>query len=129
MAIIQTYRGDYFPAFPILDAEFAIPTETDWVGPITMLVDTGADVTILPQARLGNLRLPVEGRARLRTQWDRGPTVTVCRADIRIAGLVFPSFKIAVDRLGKDAILGRDVLSVLDIRLNGPAQQLHLLTR
>ena len=55
--------------------------------------------------------------------------MNVYRVDIRIESLVFPGVEIAGDPIGEDAVLGRDILNLLDIRLNGPARQLHLLTR
>jgi len=127
--VIQPYWNDYFPPFPVLDIEIAIPLETDWIGPFTMFVDSGADVTIIPETFLGDLKLPVERTARIRSQWHSGPTVNIYRADIRIANLIFPWVTIAGDPVGKDAVLGRDILNFLDIRLNGPAKQLYLLTR
>lgn len=127
--MIQPYRNDYFPPFPVLDMEIAIPMETDWIGPFQMFVDSGADITIIPKTLLEDLELPIERTARIRSQWRTGPTVTIYRADARIANLIFPGIKIAGDPLGKDAVLGRDILNFLDIRLNGPAKQLHLLTR
>jgi len=127
--VIQPYWNAYFPPFPVLDMEIATPMETDWIGPFTMFVDSGADITIIPETFLEDLELPIERTARIRSQWRAGPTVTIYRADVRIANLIFPGVRIAGDPLGRDAVLGRDILNFLDIRLDGPAKQLHLLTR
>lgn len=127
--MIQPYWSDYFPPFPVLDVALAIPTETDWIGPFSMFVDSGADVTIIPEALIESFNLPVERTSRIRSQWGAGLWMNLYRVDIRISDLVFPGVEIAGDPVGKDAVLGRNILNFLDIRLNGPAKQLHLLTR
>ena len=127
--MIQPYWIDYFPPFPVLEVALATPTETDWIGPFLMFVDSGADVTIIPEALIESLDLPVERTSRIRSQWGAGPWINLYRVDIRISDLVFPGVEIAGDPVGKDAVLGRDILNFLDIRLNGPARLLHLLTR
>lgn len=73
--MIQPYFTDYFPPFPVLDVTLAIPLENDWIGPFTMIIDSGADITIIPITLLGDLKLPVERTARIRISmacWPNG---------------------------------------------------------
>jgi len=127
--MILAYRSDYYPPIPEFHIALTIPLENKWTEPFPIFVDSGADMTIIPEFLLRSLRLPAERNLRVRSQWRSGPVVNVYRVDIRIEGLVFPSVEIAGDPVGEDAVLGRDILNLLDIRLNGPARQLHLLTR
>ena len=127
--MILAYRSDYYPPIPELHIALAMPLGSDWTDSFPIFVDSGADMTIIPEFLLKSLHLPAERNLRVRSQWHSGPVMNVYRVDIRIESLVFPGVEIAGDPIGEDAVLGRDILNLLDIRLNGPARQLHLLTR
>ncbi len=121
------YQTDIYPPAPALDIEVTLPTDSDWHGPFSALVDTGADMTVIPEYLLARLRFPSSRVAYLSTQWDQSPQMHIVQADIRVVGLIFPGVDIALDPEGDEIVLGRNLLNYLDIRLQGPKQRLHIL--
>lgn len=125
--ILLPYQTDIYPPAPALDIEVTLPTQMDWHGPFSALVDSGADMTLIPERLLSSLTFSAVRRANVRTQWERGPTVHIVRMDVRIIGLIFPGVEIAVDPKGYEVVIGRNLLNWLDLRLEGPAQRLYVL--
>jgi hypothetical protein len=126
--MIQAYLADYYPPVPVLEISLARPMSTLWHGPFTAIVDSGADVTIVPRAILDEFRPPVERRATLTTQWSNRQSVTTYTVDLLVGGLIFPSVEVAGDRIGGEVVLGRNLLNYLDLRLEGPRLRIHLLS-
>jgi hypothetical protein len=125
--ILLQYQTDIYPPYPEIGIEVTLPTQTDWRGPFPAFVDTGADMTIIPEYLLVSFTfLPIRS-ATLFTQWERGPSVHIVRVDIRLAGLIFPGVEIAIDPEGDEVVVGRNLLNYLDLRLQGPKQRLHIL--
>ncbi len=125
--ILLPYQTDIYPPAPEIEIEVTLPTQTNWRGPFPALVDTGADVTIIPEYLLASFTFSPIRSATLSTQWDRGPSVHIVRVDVRLAGLIFPGVEIAIDPEGDEVVVGRNLLNFLDLRLQGPARRLHIL--
>jgi len=47
--------------------------------------------------------------------------------DLRIGDRIFPSLLVVADDLGNEVILGRDILNVWRILLDGPTETIQLL--
>lgn len=64
--------------------------------------------------------------AVLSNQWQERRPVYVYEVDLRIGGKVLPAVEVAGDPFGDELLLGRNVLNLLDLRLEGPALRIHL---
>ena len=125
--MIQDYDRQRLPPLPVLDVWLAIPDSSDWHGPYTAMVDSGADLTIVPLAFLRQLNAPYLRRATLRTQLSQRQSVGLYEVDVRLGDLVFPGLDVAGDIASNEILLGRNVLNRLDLRLEGPKLRTHIL--
>lgn len=102
------------PVVPIRIASLADPTE---VRVVSMLVDTGADCTCIPEVVARSLALPIVERASI-----AGIAGAVRRVALYEASIELATFRIVVPVVGLDdeAIVGRDVLRRIVLTLDGP---------
>lgn len=124
--MIQPYSFRYFPPMPVLQVALSFPDQGQWQRPVTAIVDSGADFTIVPLSTIEPMNLPLVGDANLVSQWQDRRAVHVYQVDMQIGGIVMASVEIAGDPNGDEIVLGRNVLNDLDLRLNGPSLQLEL---
>ncbi|MEX2395227.1 MAG: hypothetical protein WD826_12195 [Actinomycetota bacterium] len=94
----------------------------DWLQ-LMGLVDTGADVSVIP-SEIADARLPVAGTVAIRGITGDTQDVVLYRAELRVGEqryvTVFPA-------LGTELILGRDVINRLVLSLDGPAGELEVV--
>lgn len=124
----QTYSWRYHPPMPIIEIRLRVPAERKWHGYMLAIVDSGADFTIVPAAVISLLNPPVLRYGTLSTQWQDRRATTIYDVDVQIGEIVLTAIEVAEDRQGAEVILGRNVLNLLDLRLNGPELQVELLT-
>lgn len=120
------YDSGYVPSAPCLDIRLGAPDESFVEQPLKALVDTGADVTIVPARYIEPLGLQIDNRKALRSSWGERRPVNVYLLDVGIGDLRLPLIEIVVDDRGSEAILGRNVLNRLVMVLDGPKQTLQL---
>jgi predicted aspartyl protease len=102
-------------------------SDTQVVGPLRAIVDTGSDGTIVP-ARTLSVFQPVEmDKAWLRSQWGERRLVAVYALDIHLDAFRLPAIRVVSDDRGNEIILGRDVLNKLRLLLDGPDQTIEML--
>ncbi len=65
----HSYLNTYYPAMPVLEVQLGYPGESLGLGPLTAIVDTGADSTLIPQSFLNEIGAPFSDEARLRSHW------------------------------------------------------------
>jgi len=121
------YAADYVPPAPSVEIRLGIPDESLTVGPLQALVDTGADVSIVPLRYIEPLSVPVDNRKYLRSQWGDRRQVDVYLLDVGIGDIRLPLVEIVADERGSEVILGRDVLNKLVVTLDGPQRVLEIL--
>ena len=109
--------------------------------PVTLLVDTGAERTLLTEAAVDRLHLPRDLQHATRTFGIGSPTASLGRqAAERVwysAATHFPVDSVTVGRFGihevaggsADGLLGADILLAFDIDLDLPARRHHVLPR
>lgn len=114
------YDQGFDPPAPVLPLRWRHP-RTSAAVLVPMLVDTGADRTLLPERIAHQLSLPAVARAIVERVEGRSGVSTVYAAMIEGAGL---KALVRVIGDGTEARLGRDLLARLTVRLDGPAQQL-----
>jgi predicted aspartyl protease len=121
------YDLGYFPSAPSVEIQLGVLDEAFRVGPLRALVDTGADVTIVPQRSIRLLKVQVDDRKYLRTPWGERRVVDIHFLDMGIGDMRLPCVEIVADDLGDSVILGRNVLNKLVLMLDGPKQVLEIL--
>lgn len=110
-----------YPSMPVMDVKLIDPASGAAVGPITALVDTGADGTMAPKQLLEEIGATPIGRARLRWLWDESRHVQIYLVRLEIGPHVLRSVHIAGVVDSAEFILGRNVLNYLTFTVDGPA--------
>lgn len=122
-----SYDADYFPPAPSIEIWLGAPDAALAVGPIQALVDTGADVSIVPLHYIEPLNVQVDNRKYLRSQWGERRQVDTYWLDVGIGELRLPAIEIVADELGEDIIIGRNILNNLLVTLDGPNRLLEIV--
>lgn len=99
----------------------------EWNGLYTAILDSGADFTIIPLDFLKPMRPPIVKPVILSSHWGDKISVHLYEVDLRIGEVVLPAVDVAGYTSSKEILLGHNVLNRLDLRLEGPALQTHLL--
>lgn len=110
------------PAAPALPIRIG-PPRGDRALLLRALVDTGADATIIPEDVARGLRLPVVSFVRVRGIGPVRLDAAVYGAEIEAAGV---RRLIDVVGLGRETLLGRNVLNDWTITLRGPEKVMEI---
>jgi predicted aspartyl protease len=116
---MPAYNEDLFsPPAPVVSAKLRNPESGATRDDILLLIDSGADVTLLPKSAVEALGIQSTGAYEL-IGFDGGKSLAdVVRADLLFLNKTFRGqFLLGNQDIG---ILGRDVLNSLAIVLDGP---------
>jgi len=118
----EPYSQEYNPPAPVLPVNIAVPGEAPGTGSYSALVDTGADGTFVPTTILETLDLPVSYMTNVRSHLgEELYRVPVHKVDIVMFNSIrFPNIEVVGDDWGNRLILGRNVLNLLRLYLDGP---------
>ncbi len=122
----MVYHRGYQPPFPQLDVIFRF--EEERVGPISALLDSGADVTMVPEPLLEQIGAWTGESAFIRSQFGELQPVRLYLVTVQVENRVLPGIYVVGHTTSDEIILGRDVLNKLPLFLDGPEQQTELLT-
>lgn len=109
------------PPAPVLPVRVGVPG-AEPAAALLALVDSGADLTVLPEGVPAALGLPAVGQLTVRGVAGSAQA-TVYAAALEVAGRQRVVEAVA---LGGEALLGRNVLNALVLTLDGPAETLRL---
>ncbi|MBI2122972.1 MAG: aspartyl protease family protein [Armatimonadetes bacterium] len=84
---------------------------------LTALVDTGADLTVIPESLARQLAVLPVGHVRIRGVGGMAARVPMYSVEIEVAGL---SRMLRVVGVGDEALVGRDLLNQFTLTLRGP---------
>lgn len=113
------YDQSVYPPAPRLIVQLGRPGEALRIE-ISALVDTGADITLLPRDEITALRLRPMRSVHLRGPWGDRHLVRIYRVDVGVGSIRLPSVEVAADASITDPILGRALLNKLRMLLDGP---------
>jgi predicted aspartyl protease len=111
------------PPAPVLPMRISGLDEHDPAAMLRMLVDTGADCTLIPVKIARSLRLPVVDKAEIQGVGSKAQSANVHAARIRLGSL---RILLRVVALGDECLVGRDILNRLVLHLDGPTQTLQI---
>jgi|DewCreStandDraft_1066081.scaffolds.fasta_scaffold00494_44 hypothetical protein len=117
------YNRQHDPPAPVLPLRVGAPG-ADPVVAAPALVDSGADLTVLPEELVRMLRLPQIGEVTVRGVEGVARRVPVYAAEVEVVGGIRRIVEVVGIRA--NALLGRDVLNGMVITLDGPQQVLRV---
>ena len=88
---------------------------------VPMLLDTGADVSLLPRSRVGGLALPDARQYELEAFDGTRSTAPAITAELQFLGKSFRGRFLLID--GWHGVLGHNVLNNLSLLFDGPSQE------
>jgi hypothetical protein len=117
------YDRSYSPPVPVLRVSLSAPAETPHIGPLTAIIDTGADGTLIPSGYLEAVEAVGDGEAILHGALGEAREVHLFEVDLHLDSRVLPGVIAVADDYGHDIVLGRNVLNKLVLLLDGPGRQ------
>ncbi len=121
------YLDTYDPPMPVLEIQLGYPEETLTLGPLTAIVDTGADGTLVPQSLVDEIGAPFVDDVRIRSHWGEWCNTQMFTVDVGIGELRLAAVEVVGDDQDTEIILGRNILNRLRLLLDGPAGQVEVL--
>ncbi|MEM3549536.1 MAG: retroviral-like aspartic protease family protein [Candidatus Bathyarchaeia archaeon] len=119
------YSFNYNPPAPCLNVKFINPTSTHSIE-LEAKLDTGADITVLPQHAISELRLIPAGRLSVSSFDGREERKYTYFVNLQINNFKFPMIE-AISAKRRDALLGRDILNLLKTILDGKTLNFEIL--
>lgn len=120
------FDTSFDPPACVLPVRIAGLDEHDPAALLRMLVDTGADCTLIPARIAKTLRLPLIDRVEIQGVGGKVVAAPVHAARVRLGALRAIARVVA---LGDEALLGRDLLNRLVMQIDGPAQIIETTPR
>ena len=117
---------NFKPPAPIAIVTIRSPQTDATVSGVPMLLDTGADVTLVPRDRVSTLidMDKLQQRIQLEAFDGTTSTVPVVQLELQMLGKSFRGQFILID--SDYGILGRNILNSLTVLLDGPARSWSL---
>ncbi len=113
----MNYSFDYNPPAPSLKVKFNSPLSNHSME-LQAKLDTGADITVLPQHAISELRLIPAGRVSVSSFDGREEWKYTYFVNLSFFNFNFPMVE-AIGAKRRDVLLGRDVLNLLKAMLDG----------
>ncbi|MFN8493410.1 MAG: hypothetical protein U0350_37775 [Caldilineaceae bacterium] len=115
----SSYAG---PPFPIVEITIHRLDKTREQGiNLIALVDSEADITILPNQELQRINAPKVDQRRLKGAYGPSFTVDIHEVTLWIGQYRLPQVRVVADRENSECVVGRNVLNRFIVTLNGLA--------
>lgn len=121
------YHTRYHPPVPAVELALLAPAGDIGIGPLLAVLDSGADGTLVPTSLLERLGTPSVYQTGIRSHWGERRRVDIHLVDLRIEGRRLDDVEVVADDLGREVVLGRNVLNQLILLLDGPAEEALVL--
>ena len=121
------YSVRYQPPMPAAEIALGAPATDFTLGPLPAILDTGADITLVPREYLIRLDAPVVAGGYLRSPWGERESVKIYEVNLRLQGHDLYHVEVASEPGGREVLLGRNVLNLLNLQLDGPNEAVTVL--
>jgi predicted aspartyl protease len=121
------YDSHYFPPAPSVEIRLGTPGESLASGSHQALIDTGADISLVPLKHIRPLQTVPDDHRYLRSQWGERRKVAIYSLDIGLGNVRLPAVEVVADERGDEIVLGRNVLNKLVMMLDGPKRVLEIM--
>jgi predicted aspartyl protease len=128
MALYE-YDANHVPAAPICEIYLGAGGGEPSFGPYKALIDTGADISVIPLPLIREISAQQVGRDRARSIWGDARTVTVYAVSLRIEHLHLRALRVVADEQSDEVVLGRNALNRLRLVLDGVAGVVEVATK
>ncbi len=125
----HAYDSSYVWSFPSLPVTIRQTEGEQATAELPALLDTGADATLVPTVHLESVGAERIQWARIGSHWGDWRSASIYVVDMEIAGHILPAVDVVGDEAGDTILLGRTVLNLLILLLDGPRQQTDVLAR
>lgn len=125
--MIAHYSADYQPPAPVVEIVLESRSTQRRSAPIRALIDSGADACLVPQGVLDEIRADLGERYWMRSHWGERRLVTSYLVTMELGEIRLPGVSVVGDRVGTEAVLGRDVLNQLSVHLDGLGETVTIL--
>lgn len=117
---MPNYDTGFSPPAPVALTELRHPETGAVFGNVPMLLDTGADVTLLPRGLITQFGIPLDPAQVYELVGFDGTRSTAIgvELDLIFVGVIFRGRYLVTNQ--SDGILGRDILNWLNVAFNGP---------
>jgi len=113
---------------PVVEVALGVSGGDFPLGPLPSIIDTGADITIVPREYLMRLDAPVVASGYLRSPWGGRSSVKIYEVNVRVGEHDLYDVEVAGEPGGREVLLGRNLLNQLDLRLDGPNETVIVLS-
>ena len=118
---MPAYDANLFdPPAPLARVKLRNPNNTDTVSDVLMLLDSGADVTLIPTASVNQLGLIADADEIYELMGFNGSTsfASVVRLEMLFLNKTFKGQFLLIDQ--EWGFIGRDILNLVTLLLDGP---------
>ena len=116
------YDTSYYPPIPVVEIGISHVKANDPAVKVIALVDSGADVTMLPLSLLKRANARYIGKAELSGVTDHSVPVSQYFIAIHLGGKIFRGIRAIGHKTIAEPIVGRDLLNRMRVTLDGPAE-------
>ena len=111
---------NFDPPAPLALVTVRSPASRESVANVALLIDSGADVSLLPRAPIAHLIEPEMGGEQFELEGFDGSLslVPAVRLELHFLGRVFRGQFLIIDQ--RTGILGRNILNAIPLLLDGP---------
>lgn len=123
------YSSSYSRPAAVFNVRLAALQKPPQIDPVSAIIDTGSDGTLIPTNLLEDVEAIDIGSAILHGILGESREVHLYEVDLYIESLMIPSITAIGNDFGTELILGRNVLNKLIILLDGHLAETDLLEK
>ncbi|MFQ5340061.1 MAG: retroviral-like aspartic protease family protein [Anaerolineae bacterium] len=122
------YDQSFVPPAPVLTVDISVVDEPNQRQAVPALLDTAADISVLPDSLVDQLELAPVTETWVEGFEERAVPASVYVVAVHIAGARLHPARV-ITHSAEYALLGRNVLNNLFVRLEGPIRQFEIKVR